>query len=67
MYLPPPPNFLAVVFKKQEILQQVLLLLSETLSTSITPHSADILVDIQPATDTWHACCFLGYTSSGAN
>ena len=50
MYLP-PPNFLAVVFKKQEILQQVLLLLSETLSTSITPHSADILVDIQPATD----------------
>ena len=39
-----PPNFSALVFKKQEISQQVLLLLSET------PYSADILVDIQPAT-----------------
>ena len=48
----PPPNFLAVVFKKQEISQQVLLLLSETQSFHIIiPHSANILVDIQPATD----------------
>ena len=47
-----PPNFLAVVFKKQEISQQVLLLLSETQSFHIIiPHSANILVDIQPATD----------------
>jgi len=46
-----PPNFLAVVFKKQEISQQVLLLLSETQSFHITPHSTDILVAIQPATD----------------
>jgi len=45
------PNFLAVVYKKQEISQQILLLLSETQSFHIiTPHSADIVVDIQPAT-----------------
>jgi len=44
------PKFLAVVFTKQEISQQVLLLVSETQSFHInTPHSADILVDIQPA------------------
>ena len=49
----PPQLFGRIVFKKQEISQQVAycyfsMRLSH--STSITPHSAEILVDIQPAT-----------------
>ena len=59
------PNFLAVVFKKQEISQQVLLLLSETESFHINYLALHKHFSRYSTSDwfsRWHACCLLGYT-----
>jgi len=60
-----PPNFLAVVFKKQEISQQVLLLLSETQSFHVNYFALPRHFSRYSTSDwfsPWHACCLLGYT-----